>query len=125
MVGGAAQARPPPGPLPEGKRRSFRVGPSQRRSAPEGVAAAAVFLASDESSFCAGMELSVDGGAWRKSLRRSPYAGAPDRHVAAGQAAPDRAAGGRRARRSKFQLVGAHRPEDLPRRLFSPPRSPR
>lgn len=38
------------------------VVPLGRMGRPEEVAATAVFLASDESSFCAGMELSVDGG---------------------------------------------------------------
>ncbi|MFD8003116.1 SDR family NAD(P)-dependent oxidoreductase [Streptomyces mirabilis] len=38
------------------------VVPLGRMGRPEEVAAAAVFLASDESNFCAGTELSVDGG---------------------------------------------------------------
>ncbi|MEN1882827.1 SDR family oxidoreductase [Streptomyces mirabilis] len=55
---GPAPSRPTPG----GEAAPSGSGRHNDRSAPEGVAAAAVFLASDESSFCAGMELSVDGG---------------------------------------------------------------
>jgi NAD(P)-dependent dehydrogenase (short-subunit alcohol dehydrogenase family) len=36
--------------------------PLNRLGRPEGIAAAALFLASDEASFVAGAELSVDGG---------------------------------------------------------------
>ena len=44
--------------------RAFFVAniPLARMGRPEEVAAAALFLASDESSFVAGIDLSVDGG---------------------------------------------------------------
>jgi NAD(P)-dependent dehydrogenase (short-subunit alcohol dehydrogenase family) len=48
---------------PEATRAQFVAGiPLDRMGRPEEIAAAAVFLASDEASFVAGAELSVDGG---------------------------------------------------------------
>lgn len=40
----------------------FRIYPAQRAGDPSEIASAAVFLASDESAYCMGSELAVDGG---------------------------------------------------------------
>ena len=49
---------------PEKKRRNEKRTPLGRVGTPEDIANTALFLASDESSYCTGQEFVVDGGVY-------------------------------------------------------------
>lgn len=62
---------------PEQLNMAFRRVPLQRIGEPEEIAAASLFLASDESSYITGAELAVDGG-WGAGYYQPVLPGAPE-----------------------------------------------